>query len=242
MKSTLLDISTEFEIYPYNSGIQLRPPAIHTPRTLSVKDIYQLPSGINCYFLNLRSELQNANASLSQIFDAPLSKLLGKSLQEICPKKTNHPEIHNDKLVFLKKKQYFFEESTEKDDCILNFLSLKLPWYTSNNALIGLFGFSVQITPGNISLLLNLLTQWGLLNGNLSSAIEVFHSNISSLKITPRESTIIKELVLGKSASIIANTLNISKRTVETHIENIKNKLGVTTRVELMDKFLKLRS
>lgn len=47
--------------------------------------------------------------------------------------------------------------------------------------------------------------------------------------LTSREQTILLELAQGKSNKEVANELNISVRTVETHRKNIKGKLGISS-------------
>jgi two-component system NarL family response regulator len=47
--------------------------------------------------------------------------------------------------------------------------------------------------------------------------------------LTSREQTILLELAQGKSNKDVANILNISVRTVETHRNNIKGKLGISS-------------
>ncbi len=52
-------------------------------------------------------------------------------------------------------------------------------------------------------------------------------------KITPRELSIISMSISGKSNSEISNALCIARRTVETHLTNIYNKLSVNNKIEL---------
>lgn len=47
--------------------------------------------------------------------------------------------------------------------------------------------------------------------------------------LTMREQTILLQLAQGKSNKEVANTLDISVRTVETHRKNIKRKLGISS-------------
>lgn len=47
--------------------------------------------------------------------------------------------------------------------------------------------------------------------------------------LTTREQTVLLQLAQGKSNKEVANTLNISVRTVETHRKNIKRKLGISS-------------
>ncbi len=57
--------------------------------------------------------------------------------------------------------------------------------------------------------------------------------------LTNRERDVIDILITGANNSAIANKLNIEKRTVETHIANIFNKVGVKNRTALMAIALK---
>lgn len=48
-------------------------------------------------------------------------------------------------------------------------------------------------------------------------------------QLTGREQTVLLQLALGKSNRDVAQTLNISVRTVETHRKNLKAKLGISS-------------
>jgi two-component system, NarL family, response regulator NreC len=52
--------------------------------------------------------------------------------------------------------------------------------------------------------------------------------------LTPRETEIVRMIALGHTSAEIACRLHLSRRTVETHRARIHNKLGVTTRAELV--------
>lgn len=58
--------------------------------------------------------------------------------------------------------------------------------------------------------------------------------------LTAREQTIFELLVLNKSTKEIANTLNISEKTVRNHISNTIQKLGVKSRAQAVVELLKL--
>lgn len=49
---------------------------------------------------------------------------------------------------------------------------------------------------------------------------------------TDREKTLISLLLLGKTNKKIAQDLHIVERTVEFHLKNVYEKLGVSTRLE----------
>lgn len=62
-----------------------------------------------------------------------------------------------------------------------------------------------------------------------SAAAPAADTLTSTAVLTPREVVVLKLLAAGNSNKVIANGLNISVRTVETHRQNIKNKLDIHT-------------
>jgi LuxR family quorum-sensing system transcriptional regulator SolR len=57
---------------------------------------------------------------------------------------------------------------------------------------------------------------------------------IKNFLFSPREIDCIKKLLIGKTMRETADELFISPRTVETHVENIKNKIGCNKKSELI--------
>jgi DNA-binding NarL/FixJ family response regulator len=55
---------------------------------------------------------------------------------------------------------------------------------------------------------------------------------MARVQVTPRELSALRLMADGKSNKEIANTLAISERTVKTHLGNLFEKLGVTSRTE----------
>jgi len=55
---------------------------------------------------------------------------------------------------------------------------------------------------------------------------------MARVQVTPRELSALRLMADGKSNKEIANTLSISERTVKTHLGNLFEKLGVTSRTE----------
>ncbi|MBS1642144.1 MAG: response regulator transcription factor [Bacteroidetes bacterium] len=60
-------------------------------------------------------------------------------------------------------------------------------------------------------------------------------------KLTARENDVIEQLVNGFTYKEIANVLGISATTVNDHLKNIYNKLGVNSKAELISKILSAR-
>ena len=58
--------------------------------------------------------------------------------------------------------------------------------------------------------------------------------------LTKREQEVFELLVLNKTTKDIADTLNISEKTVRNHISNTMQKLGVKSRAQAVVELLKL--
>jgi DNA-binding CsgD family transcriptional regulator len=65
---------------------------------------------------------------------------------------------------------------------------------------------------------------------------EIFDKNGQPIELTTRENECLYYLLAGKSAKQTAAILNISQRTVEFHLDNIKLKAGCRTKIELAGK------
>lgn len=81
-----------------------------------------------------------------------------------------------------------------------------------------------------------ILPQWGV-----SDAERIYHNTILipdfiNLNFTKRELECIKFTMRGQPAKQVAFNLNISQRTVEEYLQNIKNKLGVYSKPQLLEK------
>lgn len=101
----------------------------------------------------------------------------------------------------------------------IKFLTIKTPLFDQDKKIVGVFGFSQYIEETNPPSL-SVLPRVG----------------INDFNLTTREHTCLYYLVKGKTAPEIAIALFISKRTIEKHIANIKEKMQCRTKSELIDK------
>jgi DNA-binding CsgD family transcriptional regulator len=76
------------------------------------------------------------------------------------------------------------------------------------------------------------LQMLGMTNAMMNSQLQNFE------KLTARELECLRHLIDGSSTAKMADMMNISIRTTETHIQNIKQKLQCRTKYELMCKLL----
>ncbi len=62
------------------------------------------------------------------------------------------------------------------------------------------------------------------------------NSNSNGMILSQREMQCLYQATRGKTAKQIAKALSLSNRTVEHYLDNIKNKMGVSSKAELIAK------
>ncbi|MBS0357987.1 MAG: response regulator transcription factor, partial [Proteobacteria bacterium] len=68
----------------------------------------------------------------------------------------------------------------------------------------------------------------------------ILKSNFDEKRFSKRESECLYFIIRGKSCSEIASMLKINRRTVEVYVDNLKNKLKVCNKSQLIEKSLEL--
>jgi two-component system, NarL family, response regulator NreC len=68
----------------------------------------------------------------------------------------------------------------------------------------------------------------------VAAGLDALRRAVSSEGLTPRETEILRLIALGHTSREIADKLQVSRRTVETHRARIHSKLGLATRAELV--------
>lgn len=121
---------------------------------------------------------------------------------------------------------------------------VKVPLYSRKMPLIdragkshGVVGLSTQIIYTEFIEIVHLLNL--SLPRNSNHPVHFFIKSSAHAYLTPKESECLFFLLRGKSAKEIAYFLNLSPRTVETHIVHIKNKCNIRTKEDLFDLAIK---
>jgi DNA-binding CsgD family transcriptional regulator len=112
-------------------------------------------------------------------------------------------------------------------------LSIRMPWYNEDNKVIGLFGCSILLGVQPLANSLSEVSRLGLLNcvpDSIISGIEINNQYLSK-----RELECLHLAIRGKSARQAAIELGISQRTVEEYLNNIKLKMRVKSKSEMID-------
>lgn len=117
----------------------------------------------------------------------------------------------------------------------------KYPIIDKKGAVLGA-GFCLQdVTTSQLINLAPLLSLRKTAYGNRQLGDQfsyIITESIPEYDLSNRQIECLFHLLRGQSAKDIAITLNIGKRTVETHIDAIKCKLGCDTKAQLIDKAL----
>ena len=131
-------------------------------------------------------------------------------------KKTKKPKVIIEKFTFIEKVSQ-------------SMLSHKMPFYDKLGKVIGVFGLSINLND-NQSLFSDL--------SNPVKNNSAFSFNLPSrqVKVSPRERECLYYLMRGETAKEIARRLNLSPRTIEFYIENMKKKFSCSNRIELIAK------
>jgi DNA-binding NarL/FixJ family response regulator len=118
--------------------------------------------------------------------------------------------------------------------CVLMFSMYDNPEYVQRALQAGARGYVLKDSPAEeIVVAIEAVASGGTF---LSPAVsrQLFHRPLLRPMLTPRESQILSALGRGESSKQIAKSLELSVRTVETHRQSIKRKLGIEGQAELI--------
>ena len=116
-------------------------------------------------------------------------------------------------------------------------LNFKFPLYNETRDVIGTFGCGIILGRNDLAASLTKLIDIGLLN--INDGINLKQKN-NSVYLSRRELQCLRQSIRGKSARQVAIEIGISQRTVEEYLNNIKLKMGVKTKAEMIDAGLRL--
>ena len=236
------DLSDHLLFQRYGSGIKLiKPKYIQASSSLTLMDILSLP--INVYFSNSDGVTEKCNEECAMLsgYDSA-NQAIGKSIYDTPDASIELAElcVKNNKTVMTSNKLLCVEENLfHADGFGSQALSIKLPWYDSEDKTIGIFGCSIVINQQPLAPALSTLMQLGLLKTTQEfddNFIAQAGKQIGDVYFSRREVECLTHTSRGKSAREIGNILGLSRRTVEQYITSIKLKLKVRTKSELREK------
>jgi DNA-binding CsgD family transcriptional regulator len=253
-----IDINEEFMLAPHPHGIQIcTPEAASSNRAVFIKEILQLP--MNVYFqlpgpiiLKCNEQVLTTLFASSHGYASPRD-LIGLYPEKIC-KRSCLDELKRDDHQVLDSKQFMIFENDivlQNDTIHYPSLSFKFPCYWEENQPPIIFGICIlynntlSSSAASLPQGLSILLKSGLLNMNsmqcdYSALIRI--NEIDGIPITSQEAKCLHLAARGMAAKKIAKELNISFKTVERHFENLRYKLNVRSRSELIEKIIQQQS
>ena len=172
---------------------------------------------------------QGANKSLLKL--KGIKDIIGKTDEELSPAcvENNRVFLEQD-LRVLKGDKISVVHKDSKTNTI--FLLEKSPIINQENTITGLIYYC---RPWHKADIFHILSQ---LDNKLDLRIQnyILDHHHNKFKLTNRECECVFLLLRGKTAKEIAGLLSLSKRTVESYIENIKNKMNCQNKAEILVK------
>jgi len=230
---SVLNISDEFEINRFYNGVKLSEPR---ESKYSIANVLKCQFGV--YFETTDGVIQKANALNAENycgFDSTKSAI-GKKYFLRMNKNEVKKLRYNDNLVMKKNCNVIFEEDITQDEAInVSTLSIKMPWYNTQNRVIGLFGCSILLGKNSLSQSLTHIAELGLLIPNIQLS-KTLGNEIDNVYLSKRQLDCAKLLLQGNKIKEIADRLNLSPRTIETYLDNMKAKLKCRNKIDLTIK------
>lgn len=191
---------------------------------------------INGYFLNCTTEVL-------QVFSTKKLKcreeVFGKHDIELCDN-VNVVKIYQDgDEIARTKKNYLGIEPAFINNKYTYLLARKLPICDKLDNVIGTFFHAFFLEQSHLTLFFDQLQQQQALMPSTKEFCETSGQD-KLYQLTSRESECLFYTIRGKTAKDIARILNISAKTVEYHMEQIKTKLGCYNKSELIAKAIDL--
>lgn len=188
------------------------------PGHIGWKDIHRHYLGANKALLELKS-LKS------------LSEITGRTDEELSPASSEDNRMYLEQdLRVLKGEKISSVHKDSNSNAIL--LLDKSPIRDEHNTVVGLIYYCRYWHKADV---FNVLSQLDdRLNLETEDYSVDYHNN--PFKLTSRESECLFLLIRGKTAKEIASLLSLSKRTIESYIENMKNKMNCQNKAEILVK------
>ncbi len=181
---------------------------------INLLDLLSLEQNCNVYCYDLNNHLLYVNDYLMGLLQQYGYKtrrdLYHKNILDKHPE-FQHAQEENALVLKTKKAHQFFNKVAFKDTFVL-LITIKTPTYNKKGKVNGVFGISQVISINTIKHMPN--------------------------KLSKRQHECIFHMLKGKTNAQIAKAMNLSTRTVETYIDNVKDKLLCPDKNQLIDKIL----
>lgn len=207
-----------------------------------LEPLFELAS-VNVYSKDIKGCFMSSNQTMLEVNNIPSEQdILGATDYDLAWKNQAPALIKNDQEVIQTNKAKTYIEPVWLNGKELHcYISHKRPLRTSLGKVIGVFGLSFLLDDENSSInTVNEIT--ALSNSNLSKQIQDLGEQpfLRARHLTKRQMDCLYYLVKGMTIKQIANTLNLSPKTVEHYLDAVKVKLKCRNRTELITTALQM--
>lgn len=207
------------------------------PALINFVTLFALPYSV--YLLDSAGATLKINDVGAEIcgFNSP-EQAIGRSIFDVSMENSAKNLMDNCESVLQQETVKLFDEfNLRHDGRTLHFLSIKFPCYDAGHQLRGTLGVSIVIGEHPLANAIVHLTALGLLPEN-TSPNQSIKLNLGSVYLTPREQKCLEYTIKGHTAKQIAKKLNLSPRTVEEYLNQLKVKFNVGSKQDMIQKVL----
>ncbi len=243
-RSHKIDTSRELLLQRWAGGFMLaRPDGKITPESEN-PNLFQpvmtlgemLDQSFDVYLYNHSHQFQIVNDEFVKSGFISIKNLCGRHATEVFPQEGKELVKNNMEVLTARSSRIVQEDMQLSSGVTQEYLSIKSPLYNENSNLIGIFGISILLGAHNIAESLLHVTKLGMLNPARFPISTSQKNDIAKTAYTfsKRERECLFYLSRAKTSKEIAAILSISIRTIEHYIDNIKTKIGIASRSELI--------
>lgn len=238
------DTHPDLIVQPYLNGVKLVKQKDETSRFPSIGSLFAMP--LMVYLVDFEASYIDANHFI-RLTNIPGDQgyysdqdLKGMPFSAIFQKESVQTlSSENNQLLKTKKLTIYESIGTRRlDELTFSSLSFKFPIFDSRDKIIGVFGMSALIDKvfkeaENLATSLERIIQTKLISPAKNFLLGL---HINDVYFSQQEIKCLRLLITGKTIKLIGQHMSLSPRTVEYYLNNIKKKLNVKTKSELIEK------
>ena len=198
----------------------------------------KLPDSTNVFLKSTCGNVLNINDSTMKTFNLSTSDIIGKNDYELFPTKASVKIMENDQNILKQNQlQFLIEQSSVSDTKPEMFLSIKIPVQDLSNNIAGVMGVAFPLAKTDMVTITNAINSLEIFP-SIPLIMPQAYITKKYKKFSKRETECAYYLVRGMTYKEIGNILNISTKTVEYNIDNMKTKLDCYKKSQLVSKIL----
>lgn len=181
----------------------------------------------NVYWMDINHIYLGCNNNQLKSFGLKRFEFVGQLSSNVLKRFTDPSQVvENDSRVLSTLKEQICIEEADINNQYRTYISQKNPIFSSDNKCIGMMGISMDVSDKAS----RKHGEW------LIDSINTYNAIKDLPKLTRRQAQCLHYVIHGFSIKDIASKLGLSPRTVEMHINILKDKFFCSTKAELVNK------